>query len=358
MKKFTFTASPAISKNLTKLNTNPRNENNYPSVLLLMPPIFFSLDALFCIFFNLDQKELLLAKIIELFLHLLLILSFFILKRYYMSSMAHNIAILFIRTCHLVVLMESEEWIEDSRELRIVINGMKLYYLEFIFFFLFNSSKFFFISLVSNFLYIGIKVPTHVLFDYIHLLLLFFAIFVAILILKREKKPKLFFFEKPKVARLNKTLSFKNFLNIFPENTIDYFMEEIEEGVVFFDDEFEVIKQNNKFTELLKKMGKQNSIEDLLGAELTALKEGTEDLKSWFDEKNFTIAVSKSEIYYRNNDFAQNSGVTLLSLLNQAFPNQIKNVNSCLKSLFVSPQTTMNMKNLYEKMQTNDIKVN
>ena len=360
MKKFTFTATPALSKNLTHLTKTHRNEINYPSVLLLLSPIFFSLDALFSIFFNMNQNELLLKKIIEIFLHLFLMLSFFILKRYDLSSTGHNIVFLFVRTCHLIVLMESEEWKEDSRELRTIVNGIKLSYLELLFFFLFNSSKFFLTSLISNFAYIGIRLPTNFLIDYFRLLLLFFAIFSAILILGREKKTKYFFVENSKASRLKKALSFKNILDIFPENSIDYFLEEIEEGVVIFDDEFKAIKQNNKFTDLLNKIGKENPLEDLFGAELTALKEGTEDLKSWFDEKNFTIAVSKSETNYRNNEFSPNSGVTLLTLLAQVFPNQVKNLNPCLKNIFVSSQTTMNIKNVdnvHHKMEANDIKV-
>ena len=361
MKKFTFSATPALSNNLTKVESL-RNKINYPLALLLLPPIFFSLDALIFICLNLDQDELFLAKIVELFLHLILILSFFILKNYYMSPMAHNITFLFVRTCHLIVLMESEDWEGNLGDLRIVVIGIKLSYLEFIFFFLFNSQKFFMTSLISNFIYIGIRVPTHVLFDYFHLLLLLVAVFTAIFILGKEQRKKNFLAENTKVLRSKKTLSFKTFLDIFPENTIERFMEEIEEGVVIFDDDFKVIKQNNKFSDLLYKIGNDNPMEVLFGAEVTALKEGTEDLKLWYDEQNFTIALSKSGTYYRNNDFPQNSHLNLFALLAQVFPIELKKLNHCLKSLPNSRQTTMNMKiqennKLYKRTQANDIRV-
>ena len=362
MKKFTFTETPALSKNLTKEDSPLRNKTNYPSVLLLLPPIFFSSDALFFICFNLDQDELLLAKIIEIFLHLFLIFSFFILKKYQLPPMARNIVFLFVRTCHLIILMESEKWKGNFGELRIVVNGIKLSYLEFIFFFLFNSPKFFMTSLVSNFVYTGIRVPTNALFDYFHLLLLLLAVFTAIVILGREKRMNFFFFQQKKIPKLEKALSFKKVLRIFSENTIDHFMEEIEEGVVLLDDDFVVIKQNQKFTNLLNKIGKDNSIEVLFGAEITAVKEGAENLKSWSNEKNFTISKSKNETFNRNKDCRENSIFTLYNLLSLIFPAQAEKLNLSVKLHSLSPQPTKNSKNpnsqnLQQRIQANDLKV-
>ena len=184
MKKFSFTATPAFSKNLSKVKPIIRKEGNHPSSLLLLPSIFFSLDAFLFICFHLNKVELLVTKIIALFLHSFLMFSFFILKKYYLSPMAHNITFLFVRTCHLIILMECEEWEGNLSELRIVVNGIKLSYLEFIFFFLFNSSKFSMTSLVSNLVYIGIRVPAQVFLDYFHLILLLVAIFTAIIIIR------------------------------------------------------------------------------------------------------------------------------------------------------------------------------
>ena len=360
MKKYQFSGTPDLSKNLSKEPL--RNKINYPLALLLLPPIFFSLDALIFICIHFYHDELILTKILELFLHLILILNFFILKKYYMSSMAKNITFLLIRTCHLIILMEGEEWERNLGEMRIVINGIKLSYLEIIFFFLFNSPKFFMISLISNFIYIGIRVPTNVLFDYFHLILIFFAVFAAIFILEKEQRAKNFFGEKTKVFKFRKNFSLKKVLNLFPENTIDSLIEGIEEGVVIFDHEFEVIKKNHKFTNLLNKIGNDNPLEVLFGAEIIALKEGTEDLILSYDEKNFTIALSKSETDYRNNDFVPNSSLTLIALLAKVFPTQTKNLNPCLRSLSISSKTTINMQNidspnLHQKMQANDIKV-
>lgn len=365
MKKFTFSSSPAVSKNLSKVDVHIQKETNFPSILLLLPPIFFSLNALLYIVFNLNQKELLMAKTIGLFLHLLLIMSFFIVKNYNMSKMAQNTAFLFVRTCHLIVFMETEDWKGDLGQLNIVINGIKLSYLEFVFFFLFNSPKFFMISLISNFVYIGIRVPFQFFFDYFHLLLLIFAIFSTILILEKDKRIKSFFFQRTKIIKRSKEfISFKTFFNRFPDNTIDLFMEGLEEGVALLDDEFGVIKQNDNFKNLLKKIAKDNPMGTLFGAGITALKEGTEDLKSWYYEKdNFTISFSKCDTVIRNKNFSQNSFLTLFNLLTRVFPMQAPFLSNFLKNFSVSPQPTINYKNLQnqellKKMQANELKVN
>ena len=361
MKKFTLSSSPVLSKSLSKLNTPLQNEINYPSVLLLLPPIFFSLDAFLFIVCNLGQKELLLAKIIGLFLHLMMIMCFFILKNYYMSLIAQNITFLFVRTYHLIVFMESEEWTENLGHLKIVVNGIKLSYLEFVFFFLFNSPKFFMTSLASNFVYIGIRVSSQFLFDYFHLLLLMVAVFVTIIIIDKEKMTG--FIDKVKIfKRSKKNFVFKNFFNRFPDRTIDYFMEGIEEGVVLLDEEFGVIKQNHKFLDLLNKIGKDNPMGALFGAGISALKEGTEDLRSWYQEKNKFTTFSKSDTSYRNKNFSPNSVLTLFNLLARVFPAQVNKLNTCLKTFSISPQNTMNLKNrsqkdLFQKMKANDLKV-
>lgn len=344
MRKFSFASNPAFSKNIINVNPILRKKIHCPSILLILPPIFFSLDAFFFICFNLDQVNLLSTKIIELSLHFILILSFFILKKYYMSPMAHNIVFLFVRTCHLIFLMECEEWTGNLGELRILVNGIKLSYLEFIFFFLFNSPKFFIISLVSNLVYIGIRVPAQVLFDYFHLVLLLAAVLTAIIIIGKEQNTIFFFFQKKRNSRLKKSLSFKRFLKKFPENTIDHFMEEIEEGIVIFDDEFEVIKQNHKFTDLINKIGKDNGLDAFFSAEISALKEGTDDLKLWCKEMNFNFSINKNDTISRNKEIP-NSGLTLNSLLAQIFPTQDKKINP-FAFLSSSQHTTTNIKNL------------
>ena len=364
MKKFTFSSSPVFSKNLSKVDQPIINEINYPSILLLLSPIYFSLDALLFIFFNLGQKELPLPKIVGFFLHLLLIISFFILKKYYMSLTAQNLTFLLVRTCHLIVFMESEEWEGNLGQMRIAVNGIKLSYLEFVFFFLFNSPKFFMTSLVSNFVYIAIRVPTHILFDYFHLLLLLVTVLITILILEKEKITKYFLITGSKAFKSSKkNLSFRKFFNRFPENTINYFMEGIEEGIGLLDDEFGVIKQNHKFTDLLNKIGQDNPMGALFGAGITALKEGTEDLKSWYNEKNnFTNSLSKWDTVNMKKNFAQNPALTLFNLLAQVFPMQAQKLNPGLKLQHPSPQNTTHLKNLennnlHRIMQINDLKV-
>ena len=139
-------------------------------------------------------------------------------------------------------------------------------------------------------------------------------------------------------------------------------MEEIEEGIVLFDDEFEVIKQNHKFTDLLNKIGKNNPMEVFFGAEISALKEGTEDLKKWYEEKNLAATINRNDTIHRNKDYPKSSGITLYNLLSKMFPTQTKKFNPFLKILSISQQSTINLRNLdsqnlKERIKADDLNV-
>jgi hypothetical protein len=349
MKKIKLSLTPnAFMKQFVKsdLPFCMENKNNYPSFLMILPPIYFSLDDLFYLMFNLYEEEKSSdKKIIGLTSQLILILGFFILRKRPMSLLAQNLIFFFIKTCHMIIFMECESW-RDESQFRFFINTMKIPYLEIIYLSFYRSSRCFsFFSLLTSFLFIVLRIQSDFYSEYLSFLLLMAAIFIALIIFENEKKKNFLIKEKKKIPKKSdQSPMLKNILSKFPENLLDELSEEIDESIAFLDEKLGIIYENKKFTNLFT-LNFENPLKTFFNTSIISIKEGPEELKQWANRRiSYEDLNNKNENWSRG--FSQSFLLTLLHLVTRAYPINIQEISSFLKCSSFSPEVSPNLRQI------------